>query len=63
MEVGCTSLGSFSSRFTEIVGMTPSDNRSREHHAVNAMPPCIARLRTRPARKPSWIEEAPPRGQ
>ena len=63
MEVGCTSLGSFSSRFTEIVGMTPSAYRSREHHAVNAMPPCIARLRTRPARKPGRIEEAPPRTQ
>lgn len=53
MEVGCTSLGSFSSRFTEIVGMTPSEYRAREHHAVNAMPPCIARLRTRPPRKQS----------
>lgn len=51
MEVGCTSLGSFSSRFTEIVGMTPSAYRAREHSAVQAMPPCIARLRTRPARK------------
>lgn len=61
MEVGCTSLGSFSSRFTEIVGMTPSEYRSRQHEAVKAMPPCIARLRTRPARKPSRIEEAPPR--
>ena len=61
MEVGCTSLGSFSSRFTEIVGMTPSEYRSRQHDAVKAMPPCIARLRTRPARKPSRIEEAPPR--
>ena len=61
MEVGCTSLGSFSSRFTEIVGMTPSGYRAREHHAVMAMPPCIARLRTRPARKPSRIEEAPRR--
>ena len=61
MEVGCTSLGSFSSRFTEIVGMPPSEYRSRQHHAVKAMPPCIARLRTRPARKPSRIEEAPPR--
>ena len=61
MEVGCTSLGSFSSRFTEIVGMTPSEYRSREHSAVQAMPPCIARLRTWPARKPSRIEEAPPR--
>ncbi len=31
MTVGCTSLGSFSSRFTEIVGETPSAYRSREH--------------------------------
>ena len=38
MEVGCTSLGSFSSRFTEIVGITPSEYRSREHQAVKAMP-------------------------
>ncbi|WP_426938825.1 helix-turn-helix transcriptional regulator [Pseudarthrobacter sp. S3] len=43
MEVGSTSLGSFSSRFTEIVGMTPSAYRAREHHAVKAIPPCIAR--------------------
>ncbi|MEC5180488.1 helix-turn-helix transcriptional regulator [Arthrobacter sp. CG_A4] len=61
MEVGCTSLGSFSSRFTEIVGMPPSAYRSRQHHAVKAMPSCIARLRTQPGRKPSRIEEAPPR--
>src|SRR5262245_37292916 len=31
MTVGCTSLGSFSSRFTELVGETPSAYRSREH--------------------------------
>ena len=35
MAVGCTSLGSFSSRFTEIVGETPSAYRAREHRAVN----------------------------
>src|SRR6267154_1480546 len=34
MEVGCTSLGSFSSRFSELVGMTPSTYRAREHRAV-----------------------------
>ena len=51
MEVGCTSLGSFSSRFTEIVGMTPSEYRAREHHAVKAMPNCIAKQHTRPDRK------------
>jgi len=50
MAVGCTSLGSFSSRFSEIVGETPSAYRSREHHAVAAMPPCLARLHTRPTR-------------
>src|SRR5580692_2998520 len=51
MTVGCTSLGSFSSRFTEIVGETPSAYRSREHSAVRAMPPCVAKVRTRPTRK------------
>ncbi|QDY89271.1 helix-turn-helix transcriptional regulator [Arthrobacter sp. UKPF54-2] len=59
MDVGCTSLGSFSSRFTEIVGMTPSAYRDREHRAVKAMPACVARQHTRPPRKPSRIEEAP----
>ena len=59
MAVGCTSLGSFSSRFTEILGETPSAYRGREHHAVAAMPSCIAREHTRPARRiPSRIEEA-----
>ena len=60
MEVGCTSLGSFSSRFSEIVGMTPSEYRDREHAAVKAMPSCVARQHTRPPRKPSRIEEAAP---
>jgi AraC-like DNA-binding protein len=50
MTVGCTSLGSFSSRFTEIVGETPSAYRGREHHAVAAMPPCLAKVHTRPTR-------------
>lgn len=50
MTVGCTSLGSFSSRFTEIVGEPPSVYRSREHDAVAAMPACVAKVRTRPAR-------------
>jgi AraC-like DNA-binding protein len=50
MTVGCTSLGSFSSRFTEVVGETPSAYRSREHPAVTAMPPCVAKVRTRPTR-------------
>ena len=53
MAVGCTSLGSFSSRFAEIVGMTPSDYRSRAHDAVKAMPSCVVKTHTRPAREAS----------
>ena len=53
MAVGCTSLGSFSSRFTEIVGETPTAYRSREHAAVKAMPACVVRTRMRPARRAS----------
>ncbi len=50
MAVGATSLGSFSSSFTEIVGETPSAYRARSHEAAEAMPLCIARILTRPAR-------------
>lgn len=50
MAVGCTSLGSFSSRFTEVVGEPPSAYRSREHDAVKAMPACVAKVHTRPIR-------------
>jgi len=53
MAVGCTSLGSFSSRFAEIVGETPTAYRSREHDAVNAMPACVAKAHTRPVRTTS----------
>ncbi len=38
MAVGCTSLGSFSSRFAEIVGETPTEYRKQQHEAVKAMP-------------------------
>ncbi len=59
MTVGCTSLGSFSSRFAELVGETPSAYRSRAHDAVTAMPTCVAKERTRPIRKvPSRNREA-----
>jgi AraC-like DNA-binding protein len=50
MAVGSTSLGSFSTRFTELVGETPRAYRAREHHAVAAMPACVAKVRTRPSR-------------
>lgn len=54
--VGCTSLGSFSSRFTELVGESPSAYRARDHEDGAAIPPCIAKIHTRPVR----IREAKP---
>ena len=50
MEVGCTSLGSFSARFTEVVGETPSAYRARCHDATARVPACIAKEWTRPSR-------------
>ncbi len=49
LEVGCTSLGSFSSRFTELVGESPSAYRARTHDDA-AIPPCVAKFHTRPIR-------------
>jgi AraC-like DNA-binding protein len=51
--VGCTSLGSFSSRFTEVVGDTPSQYRSRDHSGLDDMPACVTKVVTRPQRRPS----------
>jgi AraC-like DNA-binding protein len=50
MEVGCTSLGSFSARFTEIVGETPSAYRARCHEATAVIPACVAKDWSRPSR-------------
>jgi AraC-like DNA-binding protein len=50
MTVGCTSLGSFSSRFTELVGETPSAYRARNHDDLAVVPACVAKTRTRPSR-------------
>jgi AraC-like DNA-binding protein len=49
-EVGCSSLGTFSSRFTELVGMPPSAYRRHEARATVGMPPCVAKQVTRPIR-------------
>ncbi len=51
-EVGCSSLGSFSSRFTELVGETPSAYKARGHDHSATIPPCIAKVMTRPVRRP-----------
>ena len=50
VEVGCTSLGSFSARFTELVGETPSAYRARSHDALAAVPGCQLKGLTRPSR-------------
>jgi AraC-like DNA-binding protein len=50
MAVGCTSLGSFSSRFTELVGETPSAYRARPHDEAAVVPACQARHMSRPSR-------------
>ncbi len=48
--VGCTSLGSFSSRFTEIVGVPPSEYRGRDHRDLEVVPSCVMKVATRPRR-------------
>jgi transcriptional regulator GlxA family with amidase domain len=48
--VGCSSLGTFSTRFTELVGMPPSTYRRLETCATAGMPPCLAKQVTRPIR-------------
>jgi AraC-like DNA-binding protein len=58
LEVGCSSLGSFSARFTELVGETPTAYRNRDHSALANTPGCIVRDMTRPSRKQSRNEEA-----
>jgi AraC-like DNA-binding protein len=50
MAVGCTSLGSFSARFTQLVGVSPSSYRTRDHRSSADVPPCVARFVTRPSR-------------
>jgi transcriptional regulator GlxA family with amidase domain len=49
--VGCASLGTFSTRFTELVGESPSAYRARDHEPDAALPACIAKVVTRPLRK------------
>ena len=48
--VGCTSLGSFSSRFSELVGESPSSYRARSHDGAAAIPACVVKIYTRPVR-------------
>jgi AraC-like DNA-binding protein len=49
-EVGCSSLGTFSTRFTALVGMSPSAYREEAAGAMAGVPPCVAKQVTRPVR-------------
>ncbi|NCT85140.1 MAG: helix-turn-helix transcriptional regulator [Comamonadaceae bacterium] len=57
--VGCSSLGTFSTRFTELVGQPPSVYRREQAHATQGMPACVARQVTKPVRN----REAPASGK
>jgi len=48
--VGCSSLGTFSTRFTELVGVPPSAYRRDATHGTAGLPPCVAKQVTRPVR-------------
>jgi AraC-like DNA-binding protein len=49
-EVGCSSLGTFSTRFTELVGVPPSAYRQETARATAGIPACVAKQVTRPVR-------------
>jgi AraC-like DNA-binding protein len=48
--VGCSSLGTFSTRFRELVGTSPGAYRLRAAGATEGMPSCVAKRVTRPVR-------------
>ncbi len=58
ISVGCTSLGSFSSRFTQLVGETPSAYRARNQHAIESVSTCMSKIVDRPTPQLSRIKEA-----
>ena len=58
--VGCSSLGTFSTRFTELVGMPPSTYRRHAARTTAGMPPCVAKQVTRPIRNREARGAEPP---
>jgi AraC-like DNA-binding protein len=58
-EVGCASLGTFTTRFTELVGVSPGVYRRQAADATAGIPPCVAKQVTRPVRN----REAAPAGR
>lgn len=60
--VGCSSLGTFSTRFTELVGMPPSVYRERAATSTLGLPSCVVRQVTRPVRNREAPAGAPSLG-
>jgi AraC-like DNA-binding protein len=58
--VGCASLGTFSTRFAELVGVPPSVYRSEAARATEGMPSCVAKQVTRPIRNREASAAGPP---
>ena len=56
--VGCSSLGTFSTRFTELVGVPPSVYRREATRATVGIPSCVAKQVTRPIRNREAISSA-----
>lgn len=52
-DVGCASLGTFTTRFTELVGMPPGAYKREHGGAAEGLPPCVAKQVTRPIRSQS----------
>ena len=57
--VGCSSLGTFSTRFAELVGMAPSAYRLEAARATVGMPPCVAKQATKPVRNREALATGP----
>ncbi|MGC5022303.1 helix-turn-helix transcriptional regulator [Micromonospora sp. DT47] len=57
--VGCSSLGTFSTRFAELVGVPPSTYRDQAASAAGEMPSCVSRQVTRPIRNREARVSAP----
>jgi transcriptional regulator GlxA family with amidase domain len=58
-EVGCSSLGTFSTRFAELVGVPPSTYRTQAASAAGEMPSCVSKQVTRPIRNREARGSAP----
>jgi AraC-like DNA-binding protein len=57
--VGCSSLGTFSTRFAELVGIPPSAYRRLAAQATEGIPSCVAKQVTRPVRNREAQADAP----